>query len=160
MNTNTINQKYGHVGVTVVPIKESLNKIWKIDTIQHLHIVITPPNPDRSTLAETVAESLRKQKARKKTIILDSVSGEGLDPDPETRDVCTVAAVNGFVTAKGKMVDGKKVEESTQSHPMKAVKMFDPDVETEPGALEAVAHHDDNFTALQRQSQGASQRRG
>ncbi|MBF0455555.1 MAG: DUF4747 family protein [Magnetococcales bacterium] len=135
MNSSEVVSEFGSVGVTVIPTKQSLQKIWSINKIKHLFIEVTPPNPDHDTFALNFERSLRELNAKKESRVLISRTGGGLELNDEYKQLCRLAAENGYVTGKGKDEQGINVSESTKDHPLKLEGKFDPDLETDQDAF-------------------------
>lgn len=114
----TIIDKYGEVDVVVEPSKEGLEKIFAINTIERLELVITKPNPDDQEEAEQMLlKRLGKLKAKQFREEYVSEKKESLVPDDELKILSKIAASNGYVVASGRNLEGRPVQESTIEHP-------------------------------------------
>ena len=112
-------EKYGEVDVIIEPSIDGLEKIFAINTIERLELVISKPNPDDHEEAEgKLLRRLRNINARSLKEEYVSERKESIKPDEELLVLSKIAASNGYVYASGKDVDGKSVEESTLQHPL------------------------------------------
>lgn len=107
------------VDVTVIPEDDTLDKIYAIPRLRMLEIFLKRPNPDDvADEAQRILGRLEKQGARSQKLELTKAPKvKTLTPDAGTKKLAAVAAENGYVAGAGKDGDGKRIFESTQSHP-------------------------------------------
>lgn len=124
----SIFKKYGPVDVELETSQEVLDRIMAIHMLSKLEIMVSKPNPDDiGSQAERVFERMEKQNARKLEEKWTSTKGESIRPDEVTKGTMKAATSNGRVTAVGYDREDQKVVESTESHPMTAQVLYDPD---------------------------------
>ncbi|OGU16789.1 MAG: hypothetical protein A2076_07180 [Geobacteraceae bacterium GWC2_53_11] len=110
--------KFGEVDVIVEPSIDGLERIFAINTLEKLELVVTKPNPDDHEEEEQkLLRRLGNIKAKRLKQEYVSESRESIQPDNDLRVLSKIAASNGYVYASGKDLAGKHVEESTQLHP-------------------------------------------
>lgn len=115
----SIIKKYGEVEIIIEPSTDSLERIMKMPQIDRLELVISRPNPDDHGEAERkVLGRLNKLNAKKLSEQYESINHETLKPDEELMVLSKIAASNGYVKASGRDEAGKKVYESTLTHPL------------------------------------------
>lgn len=113
---------------------EEMLAVYKINTVD---ILINKPNPDDLSSREgRVKEKLRKMHASEMSVVVKSKDDE-LIPDEDTRILMNVAKSNGKVVLTGKDEEGKKVVESTESHPLTIIKEYTDDI----GYFGAMRHY-------------------
>lgn len=119
--SNEISQLDVNVEVTAVPDSESIKRILKIDVLRTLTIFLKRPNPDDLTdVQHRVLEKLRMNGAKSQEIVLTKAAdAPSLTPDADIKAIAEVASRNGWVSGKGRLADGTRVEESTKEHPLK-----------------------------------------
>lgn len=119
--SNGISQLDVNVEVTAVPDSESIKRILKIDVLRTLTIFLKRPNPDDLTdVQHRVLEKLRMNGAKSQEIVLTKAADvPSLTPDADIKAIAEVASRNGWVSGKGRLADGTRVEESTKEHPLK-----------------------------------------
>ena len=115
----SIIDKYGEVEVIVEPSTDKLDKMMKMKQIDKLELMISRPNPDDHGEAERkLLARLGKLNAKKVYEEYESVNHETLKPDADLLTLTKIAASNGYVKTSGRDDFGKKVHESTLSHPL------------------------------------------
>ncbi|HMI84649.1 MAG TPA: DUF4747 family protein [Polyangiaceae bacterium] len=125
LNHPRVNRGEQRVNVTVVQEESALDRIFGIETLSRLRIVVSRPNPDDfEEFDARLKERLAEQSADQVTVEL--VGTDGLEPDETTKALAYVALKNGSVLGSGKRADGLKVTESSLAHPRVIDEMWDP----------------------------------
>lgn len=138
-------QKFGKVDVTIIPDKQSLQRIFQMHRLAKLFIDVKRPNPDdNESDDEVVFGRLARQGARRIKQEMTAEKGETILPDNETKILAKVAARNGKVSAVGYDQEGIRVEESTANMPWQQVVTYDPKYELASDALVNFAHANEN----------------
>ncbi|MRG95592.1 DUF4747 family protein [Polyangium spumosum] len=118
LNNKKVRGELPEVTVTIEQERETLERIFEMQTLKHLRIMVTRPNPDDfGDEDEEIERRLERQRARKLTLTLDSEKGQGLTPDDETRKLARLAMSNGRVFAEGVGPKGPQ-KISTENHPL------------------------------------------
>ncbi|MCG8093629.1 MAG: DUF4747 family protein [Candidatus Thiodiazotropha endolucinida] len=121
-----IKERFNTVDLTIVPDKDSLNKIWKIPRLEKLVMTIKRPNPDDFDDEEKeYLEEMNSQNTREIKLEHSSISGRSITPNERTKILARIAANNGVVSAKGKDQLNKPIEESTKAHPRVINRYYD-----------------------------------
>jgi hypothetical protein len=107
------------VDVTIIPADDTLDRIYAIPRLAKLQVFVKRPNPDDvASDADRILSRLEKQGARSQKLELVKDSNSiTLTPDEDTRATAGVAAQNGYVSGEGKDNEGRRIVESTKSHP-------------------------------------------
>ncbi len=123
------------INITIEQAEESLEEILKIKYISEIELEINRPNPDDiSSLEGEVKARLTNMNADKLSQQINSAE-KNLKPDETFQQMMKVAISNGLVKAKGLNEAGKKVVESTLSHPLKVLKTYNTEQTTYVNAL-------------------------
>jgi hypothetical protein len=113
------------ITITIEQSAESLDEILKIKHISEIEFEINRPNPDDiSGLEDDVKKRLTNMNADKLSQQIKSKEAN-IKPDDDFVKMMKVAISNGLVQAKGLNNAGKRVFESTLSHPLKVLKTYD-----------------------------------
>jgi hypothetical protein len=107
------------VDVTIIPMRDSLERILSIKHLNKLIIKVSIPNPDEIDGPYAhVVQKLESQNARSLQITLEKKAGEdSLEPDRETKMLAEAASENGFVKGSGRDKEGA-VSYDTKDHPL------------------------------------------
>ncbi|MDW5418882.1 DUF4747 family protein [Iodobacter sp. CM08] len=133
-------KQYPIVEVTALPNIETLNELLTIPKLEKLTIELKRPNADDADSdEERWMKKLQKQKASKMNVEFVASPGESIVPDLETKTLAGVAARNGKVSVIGRTASGKRVEESTESHPLVQTTEVNPQIETVMSVLKRIA---------------------
>lgn len=124
----SIRDKYGEVDVFLEPSREKLEEILSIFDLRRLEMRITRPNPDDSF--EFEQSVFKRMELESADIYEYNVKGKGINPSEDTRNLARVAASNGYVKGVGQGQDGKRVDESTQKHPLRDHIEYNSDLES------------------------------
>lgn len=139
LNAEELREKFGDVTVNVESSHEGVRQILNIKQKSKIEIYITLPNPDdNSDDEQRVLDRLNSVKARKLSEIYTSHRGETLEPDDDMITLMNVAKSNGRVYARG-YDDTGKVEKSTEDYPIKLQEQYNPNVTTEPEAIQRLS---------------------
>ncbi len=123
-----IAKKYGQVDIEIESSTEAIDKILSIPAKTRLEIRISIPNgDDTSSEEQRVIDRLRRQNARTITETYTALKEVGLEPDEDTITLMRVAKSNGYIKASGYGEDEKKIEHSTESHPLLTPTYYNPD---------------------------------
>ena len=127
--------KFGMVDVVAESTAEAIEKILRIQKLTKLEIEVSIPNDDvLSNMEEGIINRLKKQNIWRHNQTATSTSEEGIIPDEETRALMNLGKSEGYV--KGKGIDGqRKVNYSTEHHPLIEKVRYDPDVQTKLQAM-------------------------
>lgn len=119
-------KKYGPVDVHMEKDSEAIESILSVPRKTELRIFITRPNPDDlSAQKQRVLDRLIGQGVRSQEEVLKGSRDPGIEPDADTLLLMEVANSNGKVEAVG--YDGKrKIEQSTETHPLRKTDYYDP----------------------------------
>jgi hypothetical protein len=105
------------VEVTIVPMRDTIEKLLQMDRVAELTIKLTRPNPDDlESLEAEMVERLTNQNSKSIEIVLSAAKNESIEPDEETLQLARVAQENGWVRAVGKS-KGRRDVRSTKDHP-------------------------------------------
>jgi hypothetical protein len=130
LNDRRLVETFGEVTVTVIPSRDSLERIFRIPQLRHLTIMVEKPNPDDLAQAEReVLGRLDRQKARQLHVELRAAKGKSLDPDGDTRMLARVASTNGMVEGEGRDGEGNPMREVTTYYPWEGQERYSPDVQ-------------------------------
>ena len=127
------------INLTIEQSQETIAQIKKIYSINQIDIDINRPNPDDIRSLEGIF------KARLENMHADSMHEEfrskdgGIKPDKELEQLMRIATSNGKVVARGYDSTGKRIQESTESHPLKERKLYNTDDTTYLSALKVFA---------------------
>ncbi len=131
---------FPEVEVTVVPDKESLDRIFAMARLSTLVIDLVRPNADDGDDEEQRwLRRLADQESRRMKVELTAERGGTVLPDADTISMAKVAARNGTVRAQGRDAVGNKVTESTTDRPMVTAAHVDSDLETTNDVLRRTA---------------------
>lgn len=121
---------FPEVNVTVIPEKETLERIFAMHSLERLTIELVRPNADDGWDDEARwLERLQRQGSKKLTVELVSERNGSLTPDQETRTLAAVAADNGKVSAEGRDAGGVKQRESTVEKPLIESVVLNPEIQ-------------------------------
>jgi hypothetical protein len=127
------------ITINIEQSEESLDEILKIKHIAEIELEINRPNPDDiSSLEGEVKTRLTNMNADQ---LMEQVKAKekNLKPDETLQQMMKVAISNGLVKAKGLNEAGKRVFESTLSHPLKIIKTYNTEQTTYFNALKTYA---------------------
>lgn len=130
--------KFGEVKVTIEPDRETLARIFKLETLKQIEFEIRPPNA-LGDVERELMEFLEQQNASVYRQELLSDEPGGLKLSEHTRLAARVAQSNGYVAAKGTNSNGKVEELSTRSHPYENKVSYDPKVDLMEDVFEQTA---------------------
>jgi len=134
-NVTLKNISKSEINITIEQSEESLEQIMKIKHISEIELEINRPNPDDiSSLEGEVKARLTNMNADQFTQHIKA-KDKNLKPDITFQQMMKVAISNGLVKAKGLNEGGKKVFESTLSHPLKVLKIYNTEQTTYFNAL-------------------------
>lgn len=107
------------VAVTAVPQDDALEKIFAIDRLRRLEIVIKRPNAD--DVLDDATRILQRMKdegtGERKTELIKAPRVKSITPDATTKKLAKIASTNGHVTGEGRDAKRKKTFVSTKEHP-------------------------------------------
>jgi len=127
------------INITIEQSEENLEQILKIKHISEIELEINRPNPDDiSSLEGSVKARLTNMNADQFTQQIKSKESS-IKPDKDFTQMMKVAISNGVVKAKGINEAGKKIFESTLSHPLKVFKTYNTEQTTYYDALKTYA---------------------
>jgi hypothetical protein len=120
-------RKPDYVEVDLIIDEEILDKIYSIDYISSIDMLISIPNDDDNEEdTENLIEHLKKIKARSQFLSYKAdKSGDGIVPDERLKAEAEAALVHGYVKGNGRDEDGKAVSLSTKSYPRKVSAFVD-----------------------------------
>lgn len=122
---------FPEVNVTVIPEKETLERIFAMHSLEKLTIELVRPNADDGwDEEERWLDRLQRQGSKKLTVELVSERNGSLTPDEETRTLAAVASDNGKVSAEGRDAGGVKQKESTIEKPLIESVVVNPNVQS------------------------------
>lgn len=128
--------EFGEFDVTVIPQSGSTNTLFSLPRISKIELEIKKPNPDDlAGLDGRVEERLKKLQAKKAILGYIEEDSKGLKPDEELKSLAKVAALNGKVVVKGRNEKNEVVSKSTENTPLSEPVTYNPDVQSERGAL-------------------------
>ena len=128
LSSTEIVAAYDNVDVTIEPMTESLEQIFKIPYLSRLTIRVTRPNPDDlGDLEEEVFERMDEEHVSKEERVLTGIRGQSIEPSDTTKRLAQVAASNGYVKGHGRGMDNSAIEISTLKHPLIAETVYDAD---------------------------------
>jgi hypothetical protein len=140
LNDERLRARFGPVDVSIMSSREQIDLVLDINVLKRIMIVIQRPNADDfGDLEQEIEERMNNQHARKLQIGYESIPGQSLAPDEQTRNEATVASRNGEVIAYGKNAEGVAESRSTADHPVVQSEKYDPDLMSEQGAFVRVA---------------------
>lgn len=123
-----LNNRYGEVDLTIVPTTDSIANILKIKTLRKLSLRIRRPN-DLSGERKRVFNRMNTQNIGEWNQTFVAADDKSIAPSEEVKTMAHIAADNGVVQGIGKDEKNRRVEESTQAHPLKVTEPYSPDVE-------------------------------
>jgi hypothetical protein len=128
-----------NVYVNLIADQASIERIFKLDQIEYIHIHLELPNPDSLEEVEgKLKERMRSLNVKSLDETYRAADRDGIQPDIELHNVGTVASANGSVEAKG-MEGGRKIKVSTKDFPLQTQRVYDPDLTTEEQAFSSAA---------------------
>jgi hypothetical protein len=128
------------VEVTVMPDKETLERIFAMPTISTLRIDLVRPNADDGEDEEQRwLRRLADQESRRMRVELSAERGGTVTPDQDTISMAKVAAKNGAVLAEGRDAAGTRARESTTDRPLVEAVEVDSEYETAIDVLRRTA---------------------
>lgn len=131
--------EYPPVDVTVIPDRDSIERILSMPGLEFIDIELVPPNPDDGEEAERLwEERVKRQNAKKLQMRLVAERHGFLRPDEQTVALARVASMNGKVVARGRDEKGQRVIESTVAQPMRHAILVNSEVETVGQVLDRV----------------------
>lgn len=131
LSSDEMAAEFGIADLTILPSRESLERIFALPELRELEIYIERPNPDDwATLESDVKQRMDSQRLSSMTTRYKSQRDKSITPDGSTKLLAEVAANNGYVAAKGRDDEGRPLEESTSEHPHYETDYVDPDVES------------------------------
>lgn len=133
-----IEQKFGAVGITVLPSKATIAKILNWKHANKIELRIRPPNADDDDLEAEIEKRMDEEGAARSERTITAKRNQPLKPSAYTKAEMRVAARNGFVKVEG-IEKGEKKSMSTQDRPLIETGMYDPDVQDHVSAFEFVA---------------------
>ena len=127
LNSPKVRGELPEVTVNIEQERDTLERIFGMQVLRHLRIMVNRPNPDDfgSEDAE-VEQRLERQRARKLTMTLDSEKNQGLTPDDDTKKLARLAMSNGRVHAEGVGKMGTTERISTENHPLIQTTLYNP----------------------------------
>lgn len=120
--------KFGPVGVTVLPFRKAIETIIGWKHAEKIEIQITPPNPDDEDLEERIEQRMNAVNAERWEQNFRAKDNANLAPDDEMKASMRVAARNGYVEAIGHE-RGKRKVLSTRDMPLLVDTSYDPNSE-------------------------------
>jgi hypothetical protein len=135
-----IKAKFGDIKVTMVQERESLKKIFDLESISKIRILIEKPNSDifDEEFEQKIEKHLEESNSRQIEIIYSSERGESIKVTEEIKRVGESALDNGLVEVSGRSETGRE-KRSTRSHPQIVQEAYDTDLATEAQALRTLA---------------------
>ncbi len=134
----TVAERFGPVGVTVLPHQEGIEAIINWRHAERIEVAIRPPNPDDEDLEERIERRMSSMSAARWRQDFRASDDSALAPDDELKASMRVAARNGYVLAIGRE-DGERREMSTKNIPLLVSRPYDPDIEMHTIAFEQTA---------------------
>lgn len=121
-------ERFGYVEADIVQSFDEVEKIFDLDDLVEIEIVIRAPNPDTLTedLAEQIRRRIKEQKADELVEITKSRTKQRLEPNLRTRALGSVAAENGYVYAKA-IENGVMKDYNTTETPLEESDTLGPD---------------------------------
>lgn len=127
-HAESITEKFGPIGVTVLPHQEGIDAIINWRHAEKIEITIKPPNPDDEDLEERIEQRMSSMNAARWDQDFRARGDDALSPDDELKASMRVAARNGHVIAIG-YEEGERRELSTKNMPLLVDRKYDPDAE-------------------------------
>lgn len=136
----TRERRYPVVEVTPIPDHEELEAILAAKSIEKIKIDLRRPNADDDEDVEIKwQKKLEKLNAKQIRLEINSVDGESIVPDKETKEMARIAASNGNVSIYSRDASGLLHHESTQAKPLQISTHVNAEVETSLSVLKSVA---------------------
>lgn len=129
-------EKYGEVEVTLLPEHETLSRILR-GKIRWIELQLKRPNADDLDEKELL-ERLDLLGVGHAEHSYTARPDATIEPDEQMKQLAAIASRNGKVNAR-LLQGGRTVKVSTQDRPLLKTKSYDPEVEHESGAFEALA---------------------
>lgn len=136
--TEEIIEKFGPVGVTVLPHQEGVEQIINWGRAERIEIRIKPPNPDDEDLEERIERRMASMNVSRWDQDFRASEDNALSPDDELKASMRVAARNGHVLAVG-YEQGQRLELSTKDVPLLVDGSYDPAAELHFDAFKRTA---------------------
>lgn len=129
--------KPNDVEVDLVVEASALEKVFQIQELRKLEIMISVPNGDDNTEdANDLIKHLEKVKASRQFTVYTAASGEGgIQPDERIRAQGEAALRHGYTKGEGRNGD-RKVSVSTRSYPQREVAYVEPERSAVDAAIE------------------------
>ncbi|HJE22919.1 MAG TPA: DUF4747 family protein [Methylorubrum populi] len=142
--------KPNYVEVDLIIEINSIDKIYSIQNLRRLEILISVPNGDDSTEdADELIERLEKVKAKRQlTIYTAANSDEGIKPDEQMKAQSEAALRHGYTRGEGRNGE-EKISISTKSYPQRQIANLD----SEATAIDTAISVARRWTTLFRRSE-------
>jgi hypothetical protein len=133
-------RRYPVIEVTPIPDQDKLETILANKSIEKIKIDLRRPNPDDDEDIQIKwQKKLEKLNAKQIRVEINSVEGEWLVPDEDTKEMARIAANNGNVSVYARDEHGLPYQESTQEKPLSIHRHVNSEMETSMDVLKRVA---------------------
>ncbi len=120
LSSSEIVGNFGKINITIIPAQDAIDKVLSIPNLKKIFYKLTIPNPDLLGNKELEKECFRRFENMGAGAVEASYTAQHeqtLDPDETLRAELGIASRNGYVTAAGKNVNGRRDVRSTRSYP-------------------------------------------